>query len=79
MNLGVANTLTVAPDLTYNFPIGTQIVVLQLGAGQTTFVAGSGVVIRSEGNKFITKAQYATASLIKLAADTWLLAGNVTV
>jgi hypothetical protein len=79
MNLGVANTITIAPDITYNFPIGTQIVIVQFGAGQTTFVAGSGVTIRSEGNKLITKAQYATASLIKLAADTWLLAGNLTV
>jgi hypothetical protein len=45
MNLGVANTLTVPADITYNFPVGTQIVVVQLGAGQTTFVAGSGVTV----------------------------------
>jgi hypothetical protein len=79
MNVGSANTLTIPSDLTYSFATGTQIVVVQFGAGQTTFTAGSGVTILSEGNKRITKAQYATASLIKLAADTWLLSGNLTV
>jgi hypothetical protein len=79
MNLGSANTVTIPPDITTNFDVGTQIVVVQLGVGQTTFVPGSGVNIYSEGSKRITKAQYATASLIKLSADTWLLSGNLTV
>jgi hypothetical protein len=78
MNVNSAHTLTIPSDLVYNFEIGTQIVVVQYGVGQTSFVAGSGVTIRSEGNKLITKAQWATASLIKLAADTWLLSGNLT-
>jgi hypothetical protein len=79
MNLPGAGTVTVPPDITYSFPVGAQIVVVQLGVGQVTFTAGAGVTIYSEGNKKITKAQYATASLIKLAADTWLLSGNLTV
>jgi hypothetical protein len=79
MNVGSAHSLTIPPDITYNFPLGTQIVVVQMGVGQTTFAQGAGVLIYSEGNKKITKAQYATASLIKLAADTWLLSGNLTV
>ena len=79
MSLGAANTVTIPPDITTNFEVGAQIVVVQLGVGQTTFVPGSGVSIYSEGSKRITKAQYATASLIKLSADTWLLSGNLTV
>jgi hypothetical protein len=79
MTVAAANTVTVPPDISVNFPVGTQIVVAQLGIGQTTFVSGSGVNVYSEGNKKTTKAQYATASLIKLAADTWLLTGNLTV
>lgn len=42
MNVGSANTLTVPPDL----PAGTQVLVVQIGAGQTTLVEGSGVTIR---------------------------------
>jgi hypothetical protein len=79
MNGSGAVSLTVPPAITTNFEIGTQIVVMQQGVGQVSFVAGSGVSIWSEGNKLITKAQFATASLIKLAEDTWLLSGNLTV
>lgn len=42
MNVGSANTLTVPPDL----PAGTQVLIVQIGAGQTTLVEGSGVTIR---------------------------------
>jgi hypothetical protein len=79
MNVASAHTLTIPQDLGGTFEIGTQIVVVQFGVGQTTFVAAPGVTILSEGSKFITKAQYATASLIKLSAETWLLSGNLTV
>jgi hypothetical protein len=79
MNGSGAVSLTVPPAITANFEIGTQIVVMQQGVGQVSFVAGSGVSVLSEGTKLITKAQYATASLIKLAEDTWLLSGNLTV
>jgi hypothetical protein len=79
MNLTGAGTLTIPSDLTYTFPIGAQIIMVQMGVGQITVTPGSGVSLFSEGNKRITKAQYATASLIKLAADTWLLTGNLTV
>jgi hypothetical protein len=79
MSVSTAHTLTIPPEITYNFPVGTQIVIAQLGAGQTTITPGAGVSLVSEGGKRITKAQYATASLIKLGADAWLLTGNLTV
>jgi hypothetical protein len=79
MSVSSAHTLTIPPEITYNFPVGTQIVVVQLGAGQTTITPGAGVSLVSEGGKRITKAQYATASLIKLGTDQWLLTGNLTV
>jgi hypothetical protein len=79
MNLTGAGTVTIPSDLTYTFPTGAQIIIVQMGVGQITVTPGSGVSLFSEGNKRITKAQYATASLIKLAADTWLLTGNLTV
>jgi hypothetical protein len=79
MNVATAHTVTISPDITTNFDVGTQIVVVQLGVGQTTFTAGSGVSLFTEGGKRITKAQYATASLIKLGPDNWLLSGNLTV
>jgi hypothetical protein len=79
MNVGTANTVTVPADLGYTFELGTQIVIVQFGVGQTTITGSPGVTILSEGSKYITKAQYAVASLIKVGADTWLLSGNLTV
>ena len=37
------------------------------------------VTVFSEGSRFTTKARYATASLVKIAANQWLLFGNLTV
>jgi len=74
-------TLTVPLDGAggYTFETGTQIVVVQLGVGQVVISGTSGVSIVSEGSRFTTKARYATASLIKLGTNQWLLTGNLTV
>jgi len=51
MNNASANTLTVPPNSSVAFPVGSQILVLQTGAGQTTLVAGAGVTVNSkDGN-----------------------------
>jgi cobalamin biosynthesis protein CbiD len=74
-------SLTIPPDGTggYTFPVGTQIVVVQLGTGQVTISGSTGVSVVSEGGRNITKAQYAIASLIKLGNNSWLLSGNLSV
>jgi capsule polysaccharide modification protein KpsS len=61
----------------YTFPVGTQIVLTQLGVGQVTVLGQSGVSVLSEGARFTTKARYSIASLIKLGANSWLLSGNL--
>jgi hypothetical protein len=77
MNSSSPLTLTIPSDATYDFEDGTQIVIVQFGLGQVTFVGDSGVFIFSEGSRFITKARYAVASLIKLSANQWILTGNL--
>jgi len=77
MNVGTANNLTVPADNTVNFPVGTSIDILQVGAGQTTLVAASGVTInRSTGLKLRT--QWSAATLIKRAANTWVAIGDLS-
>lgn len=71
-----ANTLTVPPDSAVDFPVGTRIDLSQDGTGQTTIAAGSGVTVRSPETLKIRK-QYGKATLIKRAADTWDLEGNL--
>ncbi len=76
MSNASANTLTVAPDSTTNFTVGSQILVIQTGAGQTTLTQGAGVTINgTPGLKL--RAQYSSATLIKRAANTWIAVGDL--
>lgn len=75
MNNGSANTLTVPPNSSVAFPVGTQILVRQLGAGQTTIAEGAGVTIRSKDDNLKLDGQYVEATLTKRATDEWVLTG----
>jgi hypothetical protein len=78
MSVAGANNLTVPLDSSVAFPLGTQILISQYGAGQTTVVATGGVTIRSDSGKLKLSTQYAAATLVKIAADEWYLFGSLT-
>ena len=78
MNVAGANNLTVPLNSSVPFDIGTQILIAQYGAGQTTIVATVGVTIRSSGGKLKLNVQYSLATLIKIATNEWMLAGDIT-
>jgi hypothetical protein len=71
-----AITLTVPTNASVAFPIGTQILLYQGGAGQVTI--SSSATIRSHGSKLKINGQYAVAGLIKLATDEWVAFGNLS-
>jgi hypothetical protein len=73
-----ASTLTVPPNSSVAFAIGDQINIMQLGAGQVTITAGSGVTIRSSGSKLKLTGQYSVATVVQIAADTWMAVGNLS-
>ena len=77
MNNASANTLTVPPNSSVAYPIGTQIIVLQTGAGQTSIAAGAGVTINSASAKLKLTGQWSAATLIKRATNTWGLVGDI--
>ena len=77
MNVGSANNLTVPLNSSVAYSIGTQILISQYGAGQTTIVATGGVTIRSSGGKLKLNAQYSGATLIKIATNEWYLFGDI--
>lgn len=76
-NNGSAIALTIPPSSSVNYGIGTQINIMQLGAGQVTITAGVGVTLRSGGSKLKTKEQYAVATCCKIDTDTWVVIGNL--
>jgi hypothetical protein len=72
-----ANTLTVPPNSSVAFPVGTVLLVVQTGTGQTTITPGAGVTINSTpGLKLRT--QWSSAMLVKRATDTWFAAGDLS-
>lgn len=71
---GVA--VTIPPDSSVNFPVGTQIIFIQTGAGQTSIQAGSGVTVNgTPGTKLRT--QFSSAVCLKRAANLWILLGDL--
>ena len=73
-----AITVTLPPS---TFTAGQQIHFAQLGAGQVTFSQGSGVTINSTGGTPTApkiRAQYATATAICTASNTFLVIGDIS-
>jgi len=77
MNNASANTLTIPPNSSVAFSTGTQIIVVQKGAGTTTIAAGSGVTLLSKDSALGIGGQYGAATCIKIATDTWYVIGDL--
>ena len=69
--------LTIPPNSSVAYGIGTQINIAQLGAGTVTITAGAGVTLNSAGTKLKTDAQYAVATCVKTDTNTWFVVGNL--
>ena len=70
-------TLTIPPNSSVAYGIGTQLNLMALAAGVVTITAGAGVTIRSDGSKLKLNAQYAVATVLKIASDSWVAVGNL--
>ena len=77
MNVSTANTLTVPTNANVAFAVGTQILVVQTGAGQTTIAGDSGVTVNSAGGLLKLNAQWSVAVLVKRGTDSWLASGDL--
>jgi hypothetical protein len=78
MNVGSANDLEVPPNSSVAFDVGTQILLTQAGAGQTTVKPGAGVTLRSYNSALKLTGQYSTAGIMKIGTDEWIVFGDVT-
>ena len=81
MDNASANTFSIPTDATYNFPIGTTLVVYQKGAGVTTIqaVTSGTTTVVSAGAVAAAPvlARYKSAAAIKLAANSWTVVGGI--
>jgi hypothetical protein len=73
-----ATTITIPEDSTVDYPIGTTLDILQTNTGQVTIapVSGSVTVNATPGLKLRTR--WSSATLMKRAANTWVVFGDLT-
>jgi len=70
-------TVTIPANGSVAFPIGTQIVIVQTGAGQTTIAGAAGVTVNgTPGLKL--RAQYSSCMCLKRNTDTWIVLGDLS-
>jgi hypothetical protein len=81
MDNAAANIFSIPTDATYNFPIGTTLLVYQKGAGITTIQAltsGTTTVVSAGAvSAAPILARYKSAAAIKLAANSWTVVGAI--
>jgi hypothetical protein len=81
MDSSSATTVSIPTDATFNFPLGTRILIVRKGSGQVTIqVASSPTTIVSAGTTSYApkiSAQYGYVIAIKIASNSWLVTGNV--
>jgi hypothetical protein len=71
-----AIALTIPPSV---FAVGDQINIMQGtgGSGVVTITAGAGVTLNSNGTKLKTNGQFAVATVLCTAANTFVVLGNL--
>jgi hypothetical protein len=81
MDNAAANVFSIPTDATYDFPIGTTLVVYQKGVGITSInaVTSGTTTVTSAGavSAVPVLARYKAAAAIKLAANTWTVVGGI--
>ena len=77
-----AQTYSIPTNASVAFPIGCQINIIQIGAGQVTIQAvtsGTTSVLSTGATAAAPKlrAQYSAATLVKVGTDAWYVIGDI--
>lgn len=78
-----AQTYSIPTNASVAYPIGTQINIIQIGAGQVTINAvtsGTTTIASTGGTPAAPKlrVQYSSATLIKVNTDLWYVIGDIS-
>jgi hypothetical protein len=80
MSNAAVQTITLPQDSAVAFPIGARVEFLWLGVGKPSFAQGTGATIVSSGTSVTApgmRIRYSTAAARKIAANTWLVDGDL--
>jgi hypothetical protein len=71
-------TISIPTDAVTDFPIGSQVNILNIGSGTITIAAVTGGTTTVNGTPgLLLRAQWSGATLIKRAANNWVVAGDL--
>ena len=81
-NGATASSVKIPTDATYNFAVGTNITIVQVGSGLVTIsaVTGGTTTVNSTGASATTpttRATFASAMVVKTAANVWYVMGDI--
>jgi hypothetical protein len=76
MNNTATANVTLVADSVEAIPIGTTVLVGRVNTGSVQFVAGAGATVYSPAS-LVLASQWAKATAIKVAVDTWEVDGNL--
>ena len=80
-NGATAGTITIPLNSSVAFPSGTQITLIQTGAGQITIQGAGGVTVASTGATSTApklRVLNSSATLIKTNTDAWYVVGDIS-
>jgi len=82
VNSGTAKNVTIPLNATVAYPVGTQIMIGQTGAGQVSIIVTGGVTLngtpQGTANVINLRDQWSVVVLIKRDTDTWLAVGDTS-
>lgn len=76
LQVTVGCNIYIPTDAEVNFPLGTTVNLVQLGASTVFVLPNSGATLRC-ASATRTRTQYSAVSLVKLAVNEWLLIGDL--
>jgi len=78
-NSGSSHAYTINPVASTNYPVGTTIVVRNVGSGAVTLTRGAGVSLRKVGSSTdanVALAQWGMATMVMEATNVWMVTGT---
>ena len=78
-----AQTFSIPTNASVAYPVGSQINIIQIGAGQVTInaVTSGTTTVSSTGTTSTApklRAQFSSATLVKAATDLWYVIGDIS-
>ena len=76
-NLGTAVTVNIRDNATEAFPVGTEIDIIQAGAGEVTLTPALGVELNGLNTAIAITAQWGGVTLKKITVNGWIVIGKI--